>query len=75
MVIFPLVTTFCKSIKSKNAFVNKIIESGNLFRGEWYITKKPFVIRTDTGTSNITVPTNAEKIATAQLNLVLAATY
>jgi hypothetical protein len=59
MVIFPSVTTFCKSIKSKNAFVNKIIESGNLFRGEWYITKTPIVIRTVT--SNITLPADAEK--------------
>lgn len=42
MVIFPSVTTFCKSIKANNTFVNKIIESGNLFRGEWYISKTPF---------------------------------
>jgi group I intron endonuclease len=43
LVIFPSVTTFCKSIKGSNVFVNKIIKSGKLFRGEWYITKTPFV--------------------------------
>jgi hypothetical protein len=41
LVIFPSVTTFCKSIKGSNVFVNKIIKSGKLFRGEWYITKNP----------------------------------
>lgn len=60
LVIFPSVTTFCKSIKGNNAFVNKIIESGNLFRGEWYITKTPFVAQ-HSKFSNIPLQAKAKK--------------
>lgn len=41
LIILPSVKTFAKLIKSNHSTIVKFIKSGELFRGEWYISNIP----------------------------------